>query len=63
MRATKSKSDNSMIAVLIYMVHVVLQYATDLKNIIIRKLRLRVWGKECDLFVLKIVWNTPSLTS
>ena len=52
-----------MIAVLIYMVHVVLQYATDLKNIIIRKLRLRVWGKECDLFVLKIVWNTPSLTS
>ena len=40
------------------------QYATDEKNlIIIKNLSLRVWGKKqaSDLFVLKIVWNTPSL--
>ena len=62
--ATKSKSESSMIAVLRYMVHVVLQYATDVNNLIIKNLRLRIWGKDknCDVFVLKIVWNTPSPT-
>ena len=40
----------------LYMVHVVLQYATDVKNLIIRKLRQILRKKlECDIFVLKIV--------
>ena len=30
----------------VYMVHVVLQYATVVKNLIIRNLRLRFWGKN-----------------
>ena len=29
----------------LYMVHVVLQYATDVKNMIIKNLRLRFWEK------------------
>ena len=46
------------------MVHVVLQYATDVKNLIMKNLRLKSLGgkKECDRFVQKIVWNTLSLT-
>ena len=31
---------------LIYMVHVVLQYATDVKNMIIKNLRLGFWGRN-----------------
>ena len=59
LRATKSKSDSSMIAVefrgihiyvmgcaYLYRVHVVLQYATDVKNLKINSLRLRFWGKN-----------------
>ena len=39
-----------------------LQYATNVKNLIIKNLRLILEKKkkECDLFVLKIVWNTQS---
>ena len=44
--------------------HVVLRYPTDAKNLIIENLSLRFrrGGGECELFVLKKVWNTPSLT-
>ena len=35
-----------MIAVLIYMVHVVLQYATDVNNLIIKNSRLRCFGEK-----------------
>ena len=34
-----------MIAVLMYMVHVVLQYATEVNNTILKNLILRFWGK------------------
>ena len=30
----------------LYMVHVILQYATDVKNLIIKNLRLRFWGEN-----------------
>ena len=48
----------------LYRVHVVLQYATDVKNLIIHNLITEILGGkyECDLFALKIVWNTASLT-
>ena len=41
-----------------------LQYETDVKNLIIKSLRLRFWGEKttATFFVLKIVWNAPSLT-
>ena len=47
----------------LYMVHVVLQYATDVKNLIIKNLRLRFWGKNMNVTSLcsNTVWNTPSL--
>ena len=47
----------------LYRVHFVLQYATDVNYLTITNLR-QILGKkqECDHFVLKIVWNTTSLT-
>ena len=30
----------------LYMVHIILQYATDVKNLIIKNLRLRFWGEN-----------------
>ena len=43
----------------LYRVHVAVQYATYVKNFTVRNLRLIFWVKK--LFVLKMVWNTPSL--
>ena len=42
----------------------VLQYATDVNNLIMKNFEIEILGgkSECVLFVLKIVWNTPSLT-
>ena len=41
-----------------------LQYATDVKNLMIKNLSLSFLGKHKHVtsFVLKIVWNTLSLT-
>ena len=44
--------------------YVHIQYATDVKNLIINNLILTFWRKKENVtsIVLKIMWDTPSLT-
>ena len=45
MIAVKLRGVHTYDGVCLYMVRIVLQYATDVKNLIIKNLRLRFWGK------------------